>query len=142
MWLRALQPGESAPHIPWLNNLILPNMKPFWWYVSADETSITGRLTQTENISQHTGSIQGGIITLCSETVANLAAALVIPDGFNAVATTINTHYLKPARGDIDVTATALHVGRKTTTWCVSHCDQNNITVAHSTVSMQIQRNR
>lgn len=142
MWLRAVQPGETAPHIPWLNSLIPPNMKPFWWYTSADESSITGRLTQTEQISQHTGSIQGGIITLCSETIANLAASLVIPAGFVAVATSINTHYLKPARDHCDVTTTPLHTGRRTTTWCVTHTDQNSVTVAHSTVSMQILRNR
>lgn len=124
-WQRAVKPGESAPHTEWLNHLLLPNFAEYFRYTHSDAHSLSGELIQNDSISQQTGAVQGGVITLCCETVSNMAAALCVPDGYSCVCTSIHTHYVKLARGTLTLTARPVHCGRTQSTWTVTVTDES-----------------
>ena len=90
-WLRAVRDGVVNYSV--LNRLLLANTREWFRYSASTSDSISAEITQLPEISQHTGAIQGGVITLGCETLACMAASLCIPESRTIVATSINTHY-------------------------------------------------
>ena len=139
-WIRGARQGVPVYGV--LNRLRLPNMQSWFSYTASTSDSLSAEIVQNPEISQHTGSIQGGVITLGCETLACMAASLCVPDSRIVVATSINTHYSAACEGTVTLTTQCIHSGSRSATWHVKVSDQSGKTCATSTVAMAVLRQR
>lgn len=139
-WLRATRDGIVDYGV--LNKLLLANTEQWFRYSASSVDSISAEISQTPEISQHTGAIQGGVITLGCETVACMAASLCVPDNHIVVATGIHTHYIKPSTETVTLETRALHTGKRSAVWHVTVTDKTGKTTATSTVDCAVIRRR
>lgn len=139
-WIRGAEHNKPA----WikLNHLLLDNTRTWFRYTASSEHSLSAEITQTRDISQHTGAIQGGVITLGCETIACMAATLCVPDNHVVVATGIHTHYIKPCTDSVTLETRCVHSGRRSAVWHVNVTDKTGKTCATSTVDMAVLRQR
>ena len=139
-WLRAVRNGE--PDWSVLNKLILSNMTEWFSYSASTPDALFAEISQNPEISQHTGAIQGGVISLGCETLACMAASLCVPKDRVVVATSINTHYSKPCAGTVTLSTQCIHSGARSHTWMVTVTDNGGSTLATCTVCMAVIRKR
>ena len=139
-WLRGT--NGSVPNWDGLNRLKLTNTREWFAYVAATDECIMAEISQTPEISQHTGAIQGGVITLGCETLACMAASLCVPDNHIVVATGIHTHYIMPSVDTVTLTTRCVHSGKRSAVWHVTVTDKTGKTTATSTVDMAVLRRR
>jgi len=139
-WLRGT--NGSVPNWDGLNRLKLTNTREWFKYVAATDECIMAEISQTPEISQHTGAIQGGVISLGCETLACMAASLCVPKDRVVVATSINTHYSKPCAGTVTLSTQCIHSGARSHTWMVTVTDNGGSTLATCTVCMAVIRKR
>lgn len=139
-WLRGT--NGSVPNWSALNRLKLKNMRDYFSYVAATDECLMAEIQQLPEISQHTGAIQGGVISLGCETVACMAASLCVPDNHIVVATGIHTHYIMPSIETVTLTTRCVHSGKRSAVWHVAVSDKSGKTTATSTVDMAVLRRR
>ena len=139
-WL--LGSREGVPVYSLLNRVVLPNMQSWFSYTASTNDSISAEISQSPEISQHTGAIQGGVITLGCETLACMAASLCVPDSRIVVATSINTHYSAACEGTVTLKTQCIHSGSRSANWHVLVTDQSGKTCATRTVAMAVLRQR
>ena len=139
-WLRAVRDGVVDYSV--LNKLLLPNMTPWFSYTHSTEMTLCAEIRHKDSITQHTGVIQGGVLTLGCETLACMAASLCVPKDRVVVATSINTHYMRPCAGTVELITNCLHSGATSQTWCVHIRDKSGKTCVSSTVDCAVIRRR
>lgn len=140
VWLRATRDGVVDYSV--LNKLLLANTVQWFRYSNSTPDSVSAEISQTPEISQHTGAIQGGVITLGCETLACMAASLCVPDNHIVVATGIHTHYIKPSTDVVTLETRPLHTGKRSAVWHVTVRDKTGKTTATSTVDCAVIRRR
>ena len=135
VWLQAAQHG--VPRWRLLNKLLPLTVRELGFSLThSDTVSISGTLTHSQKLTQHTGTVQGGVISLCAETIANLAAVLCVPPSHTVLATSINTHYLASCSSDLVFTAHCVHTSKRHCVWQVSVTESGtNRPIAHTTVA-------
>lgn len=139
-WLRGVE--HNKPVWIQLNHLLLDNTRDWFRYSASTEHSLSATITQTAEISQHTGAIQGGVISLGCETLACMAASLCVPDNHIVVATGIHTHYIKPSTDVVTLETRPVHTGKRSAVWHVTVTDKSGKTTATCTVDCAVIRRR
>ena len=129
-----------------LNTLRLPNTVLYGFEFTAVEPYATATITQNEHNSQHTGVIQGGVLCVLAETLANMAAQLSVnslkANRYLVLGQSLNTSYLRSAKGVITATAVPLHSGKQTSVYSVEMTDESGELVAVSTFTGGIVKRR
>ena len=129
-----------------LNTLRLPNTVAYGFEFTGVEPFATATITQNEHNSQHTGVIQGGVLCVLAETLANMAAQLHVnqlkANRYVVLGQSLNTSYLKAATGTITATAKPLHSGKQTAVYSVEMTDEHDSLVAISTFTGGIVKRR
>ena len=105
------------------------------------EAEVFGEALVTDSVRQRFGLVHGGAYAALAEMIATEATvAKVHADGFDAMGTSNDTSFLKAARGDaITASARAIHRGRTTWVWEVSHTDGEDRLVAVSRVTIAVR---
>jgi len=132
---------QGIPHWrhldPWLKeNCVAAGFS----YSGATTSSLSLQCVQNSSISMFTDSIQGGVLCLLCETVANMAGALCTPEDHTVVGQSLNCNYLKKAQGVVTATATPVNIGKKVVVVTVSVSDSAGETVALATFTGSIRR--
>jgi len=109
--------------------------------VSIGDGEAVARFAVTDRVRQRFGLVHGGAYAALAEMIATEATvAKVHADGFDAMGTSNDTSFLKAARGDaITASARAIHRGRTTWVWEVSHTDGEDRLVAVSRVTIAVR---
>ena len=120
-----------------LNSLRLPNTISYGFQYVQSEPHLAATITQNDHNTQHTGVIQGGVLCVLAETLANMAAQLHVntlkANRYVVLGQSLNTSYLKAATGIITATAKPLHRGKQTSVYSVEMTDSDHNLVAIST---------
>ncbi len=83
--------------------------------------------------------VHGGVTATLVDTAMGTLANMVLPDGFGAVTTNLNVHYLAPGLGErLTAHATIVHQGSKTLVVDGKVVSSEGKVVAHSTGSFFI----
>ena len=126
-----------------LNSILLPNTALYGLQYTQTEPNIVATITQNEHNSQHTGVIQGGVLCVLAETVANMAGSLAVPrDRYVVLGQSLNTHYIRGATGTITATVEPIRVGRSSCVYSVEMTDERGKTVAISTFTGSIVKRK
>ena len=109
--------------------------------VSIGDGEAVARFAITDRVKQRFGLVHGGAYAALAEMIATEGTvARVHADGFDAMGTANDTSFLKGARGDaITARARAIHRGRTTWVWEVSHFDGEERLVAVSRVTIAVR---
>ena len=109
--------------------------------VSIGDGEAVARFAMADRVRQRFGLVHGGAYAALAEMIATEGTvAKVHADGFDAMGTSNDTSFLKAARGDaITATARAIHRGRTTWVWEVSHTDGEQRLVAVSRVTIAVR---
>ena len=119
-----------------LNSLRLPNTISYGFQYVQSEPHLAATITQNDHNTQHTGVIQGGVLCVLAETLANMAAQLHVntlkANRYVVLGQSLNTSYLKAATGIITATAKPLHRGKQTSVYSVemTDCDDNLVAIS------------
>ena len=133
----------NTPTPAQLNKLLLPNCREYGLQYTQTEPNIVATITQNPHNSQHTGVIQGGVLCVLAETVANMAGALAVPlDRYTVLGQSLNTHYISGATGTITATVEPIKVGRSSCVYSVKMTDESGKTVAVSTFTGSITKRK
>ena len=133
----------NTPTPAQLNKILLPNCAQYGLQYTQTEPHIVATITQNEHNSQHTGVIQGGVLCVLAETVANMAGALDVPrDRYVVLGQSLNTHYISGATGVITATVEPIKVGRSSCVYSVKMTDESGKTVAVSTFTGSITKRK
>ena len=129
-----------------LNGLRLPNTVLYGFEFTEVEPFATATIVQNTHNSQHTGVIQGGVLCVLAETLANMAAQLHVntlrANRYVVLGQSLNTSYLKAATGTITAVAKPLHSGKQTAVYSVEMTDESGSLVAVSTFTGGIVKRR
>ena len=83
--------------------------------------------------------VHGGVTATLVDTAMGTLANMMLPDGYGAVTTNLNVHYLAPGVGErLTAHATVVHQGSKTIVVDGRVVNSDGKTVAHSTGSFFI----
>ena len=109
--------------------------------VSIGDGEAVARFAITDRVKQRFGLVHGGAYAALAEMIATEGTvAKVHADGFDAMGTGNDTSFLKAARGEaITARARAIHRGRTTWVWEVSHTDSEQRLVAVSRVTIAVR---
>jgi 1,4-dihydroxy-2-naphthoyl-CoA hydrolase len=109
--------------------------------VSIGDGEAVARFAVRDRVLQRFGLVHGGAYCALAEMIATEGTvARVFEDGFVAMGTANDTSFLKGARGEtITARARALHRGRTTWVWEVSHFDGEERLVAVSRVTIAVR---
>jgi len=138
--------NNQLPTPAQLNTLRLPNTVLYGFEFTAVEPLATATITQNEHNSQHTGVIQGGVLCVLAETLANMASQLHVnalkANRYVVLGQSLNTSYLRAATGVITATAKPLHTGKQTAVYSVEMTNDRGLLVAVSTFTGGIVKRR
>ncbi len=98
------------------------------------------KMPVNEKTKQPYGFLHGGASCALAETVGSVASALVIDlNKFYCVGLEINANHLKSVMSGIVMgTATALHLGKTTHVWDIKICNENEVLVCISRLTVAI----
>ncbi|NMH71311.1 PaaI family thioesterase [Bacillus sp. RO3] len=83
--------------------------------------------------------VHGGVTATLVDTAMGTLANMLLPEGYGAVTTNLNVHYLAPGKGDrLTAHANVIHQGSKTIVVDGKVVSSNGKVVAHSTGSFFI----
>jgi len=106
--------------------------------VSAD--SITAVFPVNAETRQPFGALHGGVICYCAESLASMASNMTIGDPDTmAVGMALTASHVRPSfDGDVKLTVTLRHGGRKTQLWAYELRDQKQKLLSLGTVTMAL----